>query len=118
VVLAAGSVVAAIPQPLSLLRDRAQDLSGLSPLRWRLGAGAATAWLGYGLITGQPGVSISAAAGLAGALTVCAMLLRGARTPAAVSGPARGVARVRPVAEAPTLVMPALRRPARSLVAA
>jgi uncharacterized protein with PQ loop repeat len=118
VVLAVGSVVAAVPQPLSLLRDRARDLSGLSPLRWRLGAGACSSWLGYGLITAQPGVWISAAAGLAGALTVCAVLIRDARTPAAVSGPARGVARVRPVAEVPTLVMPALRRPARSLVAA
>src|SRR4051812_44006689 len=36
-VLAAVSVLSAIPQPLALLRDRDQDLSGLSPLRWRMG---------------------------------------------------------------------------------
>jgi hypothetical protein len=118
VVLAVSSVVAAVPQPLSLLRDRAQDLSGLSPLRWRLGAGACTSWLGYGLITAQPGVWISAGAGLAAALTVCTMLARGARAPAAVHTPVRGVATVRSIADAPTLVMPAMRRPARSLVAA
>jgi uncharacterized protein with PQ loop repeat len=121
VVLAGTTVVAAIPQPLSLLRDRAQDLSGLSPLRWRLGAGACTSWLGYGLITAQPGVWVSAGAGLGAALIVCTMLVRGARVPAAVRTPARGVARVRPLADAPTLVIPALavlRRPARSLVAA
>ena len=47
-VLAVTSILAAVPQPLSLLRDRAQDLSGLSPLRWRLGAGACASWCGYG----------------------------------------------------------------------
>jgi uncharacterized protein with PQ loop repeat len=36
--LAGVSFLSAIPQPLALLRDRNQDLSGLSPLRWRLAA--------------------------------------------------------------------------------
>jgi len=74
VALAVVAVLSAVPQPLALLRDRHQDLSGLSPLRWKLGAGAAAAWLGYGLGTGQPAVWASAAAGLTGALIVCAVL--------------------------------------------
>lgn len=73
-VLAAVSVLSAIPQPLALLRDRTQDLSGLSPLRWRLGAGAAASWLGYGVGTGQAGVLISASFGLVSSLIVCAVL--------------------------------------------
>jgi uncharacterized protein with PQ loop repeat len=73
-VLAGVSVVAAIPQPLALLRDRHQDLSGLSPARWRMGAGAAAAWLLYGLGTAQPAVWASAGAGLASALIVCTVL--------------------------------------------
>src|SRR4051812_47783213 len=48
-VLAVTAILAAIPQPLSLLRDRTQDLSGLSPLRWRLAAGASSSWFAYGL---------------------------------------------------------------------
>jgi uncharacterized protein with PQ loop repeat len=73
-VLAVVSVLSAIPQPLALLRDRRQDLSGLSPLRWRMGAGACASWLVYGLGTGQPAVWASASAGLASALIVCTML--------------------------------------------
>ncbi|RZU49527.1 hypothetical protein EV385_1280 [Krasilnikovia cinnamomea] len=73
-VLVAASIVSAVPQPLALLRDRTQDLSGLSPLRWRLTAGAAASWLGYGALTGQPAVFLSASAGLAGALVVCYLL--------------------------------------------
>ena len=105
-VLALGAALAAIPQPLSLLRDRTQDLSGLSPLRWRLAAGACAAWLTYGVTTGQAAVWLSAGVSLAGALIVCVVLVLGAR-PAAVR-PAVGVARLRS-AEAPTLVLPALR---------
>jgi uncharacterized protein with PQ loop repeat len=73
-VLAGVSFLSAIPQPLALLRDRTQDLSGLSPLRWRLGAGACASWSLYGLGTAQPAVWASALAGLAGALVVCAVL--------------------------------------------
>ena len=79
-VLAAVSVLSAIPQPLALLRDRELDLSGLSPLRWRMGAGACASWLAYGLGTGQPAVYASASVGLLSALIVCAVLhLRGER---------------------------------------
>ncbi|WP_412736761.1 SemiSWEET transporter [Krasilnikovia sp. MM14-A1259] len=73
-VLVAISVVSAVPQPLSLLRDRTQDLAGLSPLRWRLAAGANASWLAYGALTGQPPVWLSASAGLSGALVVCIVL--------------------------------------------
>ena len=72
--LAAASLVAAIPQPLALLRDRTQDLSGLSPLRWRLAAAACGSWLLYGLTAGQPGVWGSALVGLISAGIVCAVL--------------------------------------------
>ncbi len=72
--LAGVSFLSAIPQPLSLLRDRDQDLSGLSPLRWRLAAGACASWLCYGLLTGQPAVWASAVVGLTSAVIVCAVL--------------------------------------------
>jgi uncharacterized protein with PQ loop repeat len=82
--LAGTSFLAAIPQPLALLRDRTQDLSGLSPLRWRLGAAACASWLLYGLATGQAGVWASASVGLSSALVVNAVLyLR--REPSAVT---------------------------------
>jgi uncharacterized protein with PQ loop repeat len=73
-VLAAVAIVSAIPQPLALLRDRHLDLSGLSPLRWRMGAGACASWFAYGLGTGQPAVYASASVGLLSALTVCTIL--------------------------------------------
>ncbi|MEU8240338.1 SemiSWEET transporter [Actinoplanes missouriensis] len=73
-VLAAVSFVSAIPQPLSLLRDRTQDLSGLSPLRWRLAAAACASWLLYGLGAGQPAVWASALVGLTSALVVNGVL--------------------------------------------
>jgi len=72
--LAGVSFLSAIPQPLTLLRDRTQDLSGLSPLRWRLGFGAAASWLLYGLLTGQPPVAASAFVGLISAAIVCGVL--------------------------------------------
>jgi uncharacterized protein with PQ loop repeat len=62
-------------QPLTLLRGRIQDLSGLSPSRWWLGAGSSSSWLGYGWLQGQPTVCASAAVGLGCALVVCAFLL-------------------------------------------
>lgn len=102
-VLAAASALSAVPQPLALLRDPQQDTSGLSPLRWRLAAGACTMWLLYGLGTGQTAVWASAAVGLASAAVVCTVLVLGGRRAAAVV-PARGVAPVR-YAEMPTRVM-------------
>jgi uncharacterized protein with PQ loop repeat len=63
-------------QPLSLVRDRAQDLSGLSRTRWLLSAAACSSWTGYGWLEGRPAVWASAAVGLACALVVCAFLLR------------------------------------------
>jgi uncharacterized protein with PQ loop repeat len=132
-VLAVTAILAAIPQPLSLLRDRTQDLSGLSPLRWRLAAGACASWFAYGLATAQPGVWLSASAGLASALIVCVTMslrrsaaappvgvapaaaparasgLVPARAPAfasAVVPPARGAAPVHDRSDFPTLVIP------------
>ncbi|MGK5678400.1 SemiSWEET transporter [Actinoplanes sp. URMC 104] len=72
--LAGVSFLSAIPQPLALLRDRDQDISGLSPLRWRLAAGACASWMTYGLLTGQVGVWASAAVGLTSALIVVGVL--------------------------------------------
>ncbi|WP_433791562.1 SemiSWEET transporter [Actinoplanes sp. CA-252034] len=82
--LAAVSFVSAVPQPLALLRDRHQDISGLSPVRWVLAASACGSWLAYGIGVGQPAVWASALIGLTSALTVCAVLFarRSALTPA------------------------------------
>lgn len=66
--------VAALPQPLSLLLDRTQDVSGLSTARWRLGAGSCASWVGYGWMIGQPMMWLSAGFGLCCALLVCTML--------------------------------------------
>ncbi|MFD2093881.1 SemiSWEET transporter [Blastococcus deserti] len=80
VAAALGSVIslvgaaAALPQPLSLLLNRSQDLSGLSPTRWHLGVGANASWTGYGWLTSNPAVWLSAGVGLCGALVVCAIL--------------------------------------------
>lgn len=87
VVLAATSVVAAVPQPLALLRDRTQDLAGLSPARWRLGAGACGSWMLYGLLTGQTPVWASSSVGLVSALTVCAVLVARRPAPEAIEWP-------------------------------
>jgi uncharacterized protein with PQ loop repeat len=80
VVLALAATLSAIPQPLALLRDRAQDLSGLSPLRWRLGLAACTCWALYGLRLGEAAVWASALVGLLSAGIVCAVIA--ARRPA------------------------------------
>ncbi|WP_244876060.1 SemiSWEET transporter [Winogradskya consettensis] len=95
-VLAGTSFVSAIPQPLSLLRDREQDMSGLSALRWRLAAAACASWMTYGLSTGQPAVWASAMVGLTSALIVCWVLFTSTRTSAVrtTTVRARGVARV------------------------
>jgi uncharacterized protein with PQ loop repeat len=73
-VLAVSSFFSALPQPLALLRDRTQDVSGLSPARFRIAAAAAGSWLIYGLGTGQPAVWAAALVGLSSALAVCVML--------------------------------------------
>ncbi|GAA2856544.1 hypothetical protein Acy02nite_65610 [Actinoplanes cyaneus] len=73
-VLAVSSLVSALPQPLALLRNRAQDMSGLSPARFRLATAASGSWLLYGLGTGQPAVWASAMVGVSSALTVCLVL--------------------------------------------
>lgn len=71
-------------QPLSLLRDRTQDLSGLSRSRWWLSAAANLSWTGYGVLQDRPAVWASAAVGLGCALVVSALLLAGqSRQPAA-----------------------------------
>jgi uncharacterized protein with PQ loop repeat len=62
-------------QPLTLLRDRTMDISGLSPTRYRLGAGANVSWLSYGLLRHEPAVFLSAGIGLGCALVVCTLLL-------------------------------------------
>lgn len=80
--LAGVSFLAAIPQPLALLRDRKQDLSGLSPLRWRLAAGACASWMTYGLLTGQAAVWASAMVGLTSATIVCTVLFLRREKPA------------------------------------
>jgi uncharacterized protein with PQ loop repeat len=85
-VLAVSAILSAVPQPLSLLRDRTQDLSGLSPARWKLGAGACACWFAYGLSTQQAAVWLSAAAGLAAALIVCSILRRSAPRPVTWAG--------------------------------
>lgn len=67
--------LAALPQPIDLLRNRAADLSGLSGLRWSLAVAASLAWTCYGLEIGQPAVWAAAAVGMACACVVCAVLL-------------------------------------------
>jgi uncharacterized protein with PQ loop repeat len=86
-------------QPLALLRDRAQDLSGLSATRWWLTVGSGAAWAGYGWLQGQPSVAASAVVGFGCALVVCAVLL--ARRPA----------------ERPAQAVLALSRPVRAALA-
>jgi uncharacterized protein with PQ loop repeat len=65
---------AALLQPLRLLLDPAQDLSGLSPARWQLGAGSCAMWTTYGLQIGQPMVWLSAGFGLGCATVMCVLL--------------------------------------------
>jgi uncharacterized protein with PQ loop repeat len=100
---------AALPQPASLLRDRTQDVSGLSLARWRLGAGSCASWASYGWLTDRPAVWLSAGFGLSCALLMCALLR--AR---AASQPAGARTRVRP----PMQAIPGCRLPARPALAA
>ncbi|SDO43797.1 PQ loop repeat-containing protein [Geodermatophilus sp. DSM 45219] len=63
-------VVAALPQLLGVL-DRTSDLSGMSPLRWYLGAGSCASWTAYGWLLGQTMVWLSAGFGLVCAVVTC-----------------------------------------------
>jgi uncharacterized protein with PQ loop repeat len=72
---------AACVQPVTLLRNRAQDLSGLSTIRWRLGAGANASWLSYGVLRHEPPILLSAGVAFGCAVVVCGLLTR--RTPPA-----------------------------------
>jgi hypothetical protein len=102
-VIAVVGSIAALPQPLRLLRDRTQDVSGLSLTRWRMGAGASSSWTSYGWLGHQPAVSLGAGVGLACALVTCT-LLRGRNAQAA--GPRRPVTAPIPSPRVP--VRPAL----------
>jgi uncharacterized protein with PQ loop repeat len=66
--------LAALPQLLSILFDRTQDLSGMSPARWYLGAGSCASWTTYGWLNSQPNVWLGAGFGLICAVTTCAVL--------------------------------------------
>ncbi|NYJ07579.1 SemiSWEET transporter [Petropleomorpha daqingensis] len=63
-------------QPLSMLRDRTQDLSGLSAIRYRLGAAANASWLSYALLRHEPTVFAAAGIGFGCAVLVCTLLAR------------------------------------------
>ena len=67
-------IVAALPQLLGVLLDRTRDLSGMSPLRWCLGAGSCASWTAYGWLLGQTTVWLSAGFGLVCAVVTCAAL--------------------------------------------
>ena len=114
-VLAFTAILGAIPQPLALLRDRTQDLAGLSPLRWWLAAAACSSWCTYGLATGQLAVWLSALVGLGSALIVCWVLLadRRARTAAAAVS---AVATARVVQPTPAVATARVVRPAAAAV--
>ena len=105
-VLAFTAILGAIPQPLSLLRDRGQDLAGLSPLRWWLAAAACSSWCAYGLATGQIAVWLSALVGLGSALIVCWVLVTDRRT-RATAGTVTAAAPVRVTHGTTRVVRPA-----------
>lgn len=88
---------AALPQPLSVLRNRTQDMSGLSPARWRLGAGSCASWVSYGWLIDQPSIWLSAGFGLCCALVMC-VTLRTRPTPRTVGA----FAHMRPAVAAAT----------------
>ncbi len=67
-------VAAAVLPPLRLLRDRAQDTSGISPARWGLAASSSLAWTAYGAGTGETVIWLSAGLDAVCALAVGALL--------------------------------------------
>ena len=64
----------ALLQPLRLMLNPTLDRSGLSPARWRMGAGSAASWAAYGLLIHQPTVWLSSGFGLGCAVVMCALL--------------------------------------------
>ncbi|GGQ85347.1 SemiSWEET transporter [Couchioplanes azureus] len=107
VALTGAVLLANLPQPLALLRDRGQDLSGVSGLRWGLSAAANLCWAGYAHDTGQSAVLVCSLAGLISCLVVCVVLVM-ARRPAPVSAaavPAGVVAVPRAAADTDALVL-------------
>lgn len=92
---AAGSVVAALPQVVLMLRRPDLDLSGVSALSWQLGAVTHACWVGYWVLLGETLLVVPPGVGLAAAVTVLALLANargGRRHPALVAGerPTRG----------------------------
>jgi hypothetical protein len=75
-----------------MLRDRTQDLSGLSAIRYRLGAGANASWLSYAVLRHEPAVLAAAGVGLGCAVLVCTLLARRPSSAAVRVLPARGSA--------------------------
>jgi uncharacterized protein with PQ loop repeat len=77
---ALGAVISGIgifsyfPQVVSLLRDRTQDLSGMSATRWWLATGSSALWTSYGILQAQPAVWALSGFGLVCNLAVCYLL--------------------------------------------
>jgi uncharacterized protein with PQ loop repeat len=67
-------MAAALPQLLGIVFDRSQDLSGMSPARWYLGAASCTCWVSYGWLLHQPTMELSSGFGLLCAVATCAVL--------------------------------------------
>jgi uncharacterized protein with PQ loop repeat len=91
-ILTVAVLVANIPQPVALLRDRGQDLSGVSAARWVFSAAANLCWVGYSYALGQPAVLLCGLAGLLSSAVVCWVLATAARV-----APRPGVAHARAV---------------------
>lgn len=75
-----GALSVALPQPVSMLRDRTADVSGVSVSRWVMSAGASASWLGYGLAHDTPAVWVASVPGVLGALLVLQLLAFSRRT--------------------------------------
>jgi uncharacterized protein with PQ loop repeat len=73
-VISAIGIFAYFPQVLSLLRDRTQDMSGMSRTRWFLATASSSLWTGYGVLEAQPAVWALAGFGLVCNLAVCYLL--------------------------------------------
>lgn len=69
-VTVAFSFVALVPQPVALLRDRTQDMSGISLGRYALTVLSNTLWTAYGLLIASPIVTASALLGVSSAVVV------------------------------------------------
>ncbi|WP_231956669.1 MULTISPECIES: SemiSWEET transporter [unclassified Actinoplanes] len=93
-VLTVAVVLANVPQPLALLRDRRQDLSGVSGLRWVLASAANLSWAAYAYSLGQGAVLVCSLTGLACSLVVCTVLVSARRQRAVPPVAASAVASV------------------------